>query len=265
MISLLKYFLLILRRDKFFVLFTFASIAAVGLGSFFGSVSISEVNEMQIVYSLGGVRQLMTFGLIVVMFIFIKQLYYTKEIDIICTYPISRMQIILALLIVFAISSILTISIATVLCYLFYDVNVKGLLVWHLSMSCEMLILSSLCIFFGVLTKGSNVGLFSTISFLLVSRSFGFIISIIKITNLEQAYETLKNSNGVSGFANHLSEYVAKLISVAFPRLDLFSHTEWAVYGIDTINVLWLFLAQSVVYVPLMLFATAYDLKKKSI
>ena len=54
-----------------------------------------------------------------------------------------------------------------------------------------------------------------------------------------------------------------KILSVIFPRLDLFSQSSWAIYGIGDNSFLQIIFIQSIIYLPLMIFMAFHDFKKK--
>ena len=54
-----------------------------------------------------------------------------------------------------------------------------------------------------------------------------------------------------------------KILSVIFPRLDLFSQSSWAVYGLGDNSFLQIIFIQSIIYLPLMIFMAFHDFKKK--
>ena len=54
-----------------------------------------------------------------------------------------------------------------------------------------------------------------------------------------------------------------KILSVIFPRLDLFSQSSWPIYGVKDDMVLWVIFFQSTIYLPLMIFMAFHDFKKK--
>jgi hypothetical protein len=54
-----------------------------------------------------------------------------------------------------------------------------------------------------------------------------------------------------------------KILSVLFPRLDLFAQSSWAIYGIKENVVLLIILFQSIIYLSLMIFMAFHDFKKK--
>ncbi len=68
--------------------------------------------------------------------------------------------------------------------------------------------------------------------------------------------EALELSGRSFGFA-------LKILSVIFPRLDLFGQSSWLNYGITDYSNLKIIVFQSLIYIPLMIFMAFHDFKKK--
>ena len=62
---------------------------------------------------------------------------------------------------------------------------------------------------------------------------------------------------------NHFMPAMLKIISVLFPRLDLFGQSEWLIYGISDFSRIKIIALQSLIYIPLMIFMAFHDFKKK--
>ena len=94
--------------------------------------------------------------------------------------------------------------------------------------------------------------IFSAIGFYVLSRLMGMFVMAINFgddVNLEKSRESL----GLG----------LKILSVIFPRLDLFSQSSWAVYGLGDNSFLQIIFIQSIIYLPLMIFMAFHDFKKK--
>ena len=81
----------------------------------------------------------------------------------------------------------------------------------------------------------------------------GFFVLTIK---LPESFRDLSTSDGVMKSS-------LKVLSVVFPRLDLFANSEWLVYGIVDFSNIKLIIIQSLIYIPLMIFMSFYDFNNK--
>ena len=91
----------------------------------------------------------------------------------------------------------------------------------------------------------------ASFGFYIISRLMGVFVLAI---NLPQDIAQAKNQAlGVS----------LKFLSALFPRLDLFTQSDWLSYGISDSSNLKIILIQSLIYIPLMIFMAFHDFKKK--
>ncbi len=58
-------------------------------------------------------------------------------------------------------------------------------------------------------------------------------------------------------------EFAMRAISTIIPRLDLFAKSEWLIYGITNQPDLWVFPAQAIVFILLLLAVAVFDFKRK--
>jgi hypothetical protein len=93
----------------------------------------------------------------------------------------------------------------------------------------------------------------ATFAFYFMSRIFGFfLISMHNPVSL-----------GHSTLIGKISEQILSIIGIFLPRLDMFSKSEWLVYGIEDFDLYLLFLASSAVYIPLLVAVGAFDFVRK--
>jgi hypothetical protein len=62
---------------------------------------------------------------------------------------------------------------------------------------------------------------------------------------------------------NHFLATTLKILSVVFPRLDLFGQSGWLAYGVSDKLVLKIIFIQTLIYIPLMMFMSFHDFRKK--
>jgi hypothetical protein len=66
-----------------------------------------------------------------------------------------------------------------------------------------------------------------------------------------------------SGLLGRISEKILAVISIFLPRLDMFSKSDWLIYGIVDYNQYWAFIATAFIYIPLLLIMCVFDFIRK--
>ena len=74
---------------------------------------------------------------------------------------------------------------------------------------------------------------------------------------------TINLPQNLSEIKGHFFKSLLKIISFAFPRLDLFGQTEWLIYGIKDFSNVKIIVIQSLIYIPLMIFMAFHDFSRK--
>jgi hypothetical protein len=85
----------------------------------------------------------------------------------------------------------------------------------------------------------------------MISRLMGIFVLAI---DLPQDFMQIKN---------HLLPSILKIISLFFPRLDLFTQSEWLVYGVEDFSRIKLIALQAIIYISLMSFMSFVDFRRK--
>jgi len=249
--SILKYILKNGLRDRLY-LGLFISIAtAFAVSIFLGTTMLVEQNQSAIVYSLATTRTILSIGMILFVCININRAFENKEIEFILSKSISREKFILGYLFGFFIANFLILLPITALVFLVFSINKIGTLFWFLTTLSENLIIISFAILSSLILKNSFSAILASFGFYAISRLMGMFVMAIDIP---EDYSSIKQG----GLAS-----VLKILSVLFPRLDLFSQSSWAIYGIKDNVVLLIILFQSIIYLSLMIFMAFHDFKKK--
>ena len=102
-----------------------------------------------------------------------------------------------------------------------------------------------------LILKNSFTAILASIVFYALSRLMGMFVMAIE---LPQDYAVAKNNFLATGL---------KILSVIFPRLDLFAQSSWTIYGVQDKGILQIIFIQFFIYIALMIFMAFHDFKKK--
>lgn len=251
MVSIFKYLLQCARRDKIFITVLIAIFVSFFICTFLGSTAAYEKEQMQIVYCAGIFRLILVYGFAVFNAFFISKMLQSKEIEAFLAGPVSRKSLILALvcvnmLLVFVLSVISTILLK---CFFWNIIPSYNALLWCGSIFLEVVLISSIAIFFALMLSSVTAVIFLVTIFYITARIMGFILTAITITFHEFS------------FMGIIKTLVIPL-SVFFPRLDLSSQSIWLIYENSLSNIPLIF-AQGVIYITLITVACIVDFNKK--
>ncbi|NKB45866.1 MAG: hypothetical protein GKS03_16500 [Alphaproteobacteria bacterium] len=248
MIATLRFVLLTALRDRLFAgLF---ALVAVGfaLAIYLGDAALVEKGQTTVVYAGGAARTILVLGLIVFQAFHIQRLYETREIEAVLSRAISRERFIVAYWAGFALVGVLLAAPIVALVMLFQH-SLAGAVWWASSLIFESFIVVAFAVFAGITLEKAVPAVFATVGFYVLGRLMSFFMAISGGAALD----------GVNVIAVPLSELVALLV----PRLDLFAQTRWLVYGPGPVDSMVVLVAQTVLYVTLLLFAAMFDLRRK--
>jgi hypothetical protein len=258
MFALTRYLLSACRKDFIFVSLSVLIGISFAASLFFGWTLVAEVEQTRIVYFAGSVRFVTMFGLIVFISFFISRFFENKEIEMILSFPISRVKVCLAFFTTFwIVCFVLTIIIGGLMAYFFKYLSMDGYAIWLVSFFCEMVLISSFAVFFSLILKNTSVCVFFVTGFYLLSRSVGFMLSSLET---KQASIFLPSNEKLSLISSKLIE----ALGFFFPRLDLFSNSSWLLYGGYEMGTIAIIICQTIVFLSLLLFCTFRDFKNKS-
>ena len=175
-----------------------------------------------------------------------------KGFELILSLPIQRWNYYLGKF--FGFSAVSFCLVAIICLPLFLYSAPAQVLLWGMSLFCELLIMISvslLCLFtFGNITISFTV----VTSFYILSRTITTIILISESPILE---------------TNSLSQafigYLLAFIAVVLPDLSMFTQNEWLIYGGAKFDAIIPVLLQTMIYLPLIASATLFDLYRKNL
>lgn len=249
--SILKYVLRNGLRDRLYLSLFIALIATFVVSVILGRSMISEETKTALALIAGTFRTIIACGMILFVCITTHRSFENKEIEFILSKPISREKFILAYLFGFFIASLIIILPVFLTIFVIFRPDIIGLLAWLSNIIIENFIVVSIALISSLILKNAFSAIFAAVGFYAISRLMGvFLMAVNLPKNLDEAkFKALPT--------------ILKFISVAFPRLDLYSQTSWLVYGVADFKGFQIALWQALVYLPLLIFMSFHDFKKK--
>jgi hypothetical protein len=269
LLSIIRYFLLICKKDKIFISITALILTCFFVSIFFGWTMIDEMKQAQISYFAGSVRFATICTIIVFTSFFTTKLFSTKEIEFLCSTPKSRSLIVFCIFVsFFVICFFAAIVIGSIMLYfLFFSepgfFYLDGYFCWISDLFLEMLVVSFFAIFisFGF-SNNPALSIIISVCFYLVARSIGFITSALYLSTTNQADVSLIFVPVDKNIAI-ITKFVSKFVSFAFPRLDLVSNSSWILYSNIDYKVFTFAILQMVFYCILIYAFCTKDFNKK--
>ena len=247
---LVKYILTAALKDRIILSFILLVGVSVSLSIFLGSSSVIEKDQTSLVFSASMLRFSSIIVLVLFATFYIRKAFDTRDVEFMLTRPITRFQYLASYFIAFALLAIALVSLMLVtIISISGTENISGILLWSGSLLIELIIMTSVAIFFSfVLTSAVSAALM-TFAFYTLSRMIGGILGVI-------------NNNDAESFMV-LAEKLMLFISVFTPRLDLLGQGDWLLYAQNN-SISWSFIiGQGVVFVGLIFTATLIDFKNK--
>lgn len=252
---ILKYILLSGTRDRLYLGLMISLIMAFSLAIFLGSTALVEERQMTTAYIGGLSRAVLVVGTILFVCLNVNNAFENKEVEFILSKSISREQFILSYLAGFFIAiSLIIIPLITAI-LIITQADKFGLLIWSLSLLAELMIVISFALLASLILRSSFSSIMASLAFYIISRLMGMFVMAINLPE--------KITANSFEFSAHSFALVLKLLSAIFPRLDLFGQSEWLNYGVTDFSILQTILLQSLIYIPLMIFMSFHDFKKK--
>jgi len=249
--SILKYILLTGIRDRLYIGLFITLISSFSLSIFLGQTALTEQQQMTSAYIAGSSRAILAIGMILFVCLNVSRAFENKEVEFIISKSISREKFILGYLAGFFLAAFFILIPLIIAIFAVTKASSLGLLIWSLSLLAELLIVISFSLLASLILKNSFSAIMASFSFYIISRLMGMFVMAI---NLPEDLAQTKN---------HILASALKLLSALFPRLDLFGQSEWISYGISDFSNVKVILWQSLIYIPLMLFMSFHDFKKK--
>lgn len=250
--TILKYILLSAVRDWLFIGLFLAIISAFAISNLIGYTAITEQLSMQLITFAGTSKLILVCGMIIFICFHINKSFENKEISFMLSKSISREKFIFSYWLGFNIIAFIFILQIALIILIFNKFNFLGYAQWLLSISFEIMIISTFSILASFILNSAVFAVFLSAGFYLISKLMGFFINMMFLSSTNKIYSIFLD----------IVQSLLRFISSIIPRLDLFGQTKWLIYGPD-MNVLKIILIQSIIYIPIIFIMAFYDFRRK--
>ncbi len=235
-------------RDRLFASLLGLLGLTFGIAVYLGGGALTEAREMTAVYAAGSARVILVLGIIVFVAFHVERLYDSREIEAVLSRAISREKFVVAYWAGLAVMAVLlTLPVVAVIGY--FGISPIGAAVWSMSIFFETLIMLAFALFCALTLERAIPTIFATVGFYALARLISFFTGIA--------------AHGTQQGMNRVANPAVEVISYIIPRLDLAGQTRWLVYGPESSFITWMIVVQAAIYVPLLLLAAMFDLRRK--
>lgn len=248
----LRYIVLVARRDRLFAALCLAILLAAGLSAVLGSAALVEQTEMALSFTGAAARLILVLGLAVFVPFSLHRLIETGELSLILSRPLTRTRFVLGAGLGYGLVAAVLVVPAWAVVWLVGPPPVTGFVVWGASLLLEMTLVVGAALFFGLSLSSSVASTIAVLAFYVLARMAPFLVGILDADWSANA--------GVFGQG---IEMVMIGIAAVMPRVDLFARTDWLVHDATFDRAVWVMLLQWLVYLPLLLAATAFDFRRR--
>ncbi|MBU6140492.1 MAG: hypothetical protein KGP29_02910 [Proteobacteria bacterium] len=249
--SILKYILKNGLRDRLYLGLLITLIVSISISIFLGSTMLIEEKQSTAAYIAGSSRAILAVGMILFVCLSISRAFENKEVEFILSKSISREQFILGYLIGFFLSAFLIFLPLIAAVIILTKANLLGLIIWSGSLLAELLIVICFSLLASMILKNSFSAILASFAFYMISRLMGMFVMAIELPK------------DLVDVKSNILASILKIISAVFPRLDLFSQSSWLSYEIKDFESIKIIAIQSLIYIPLMIFMSFHDFKRK--
>lgn len=250
MLTNIRYILITALRDWLFIGLIAGVLIATAISATLGGTAFLEEKEMTITFAAGSSRLMLMIGLIVFVCFHIRNAFDTKEIDVILSRPISRANLVIAYWLGFSfVALLLTLPVMGIVALIGVP-DWVGYFGWAASLLLETFLVVALALFSAFTLRSAVTSVLACMGFYVMSRMMAFFVLT--------AQSPMFNDPKFIGL-----RFALEGISTVVPRLDFFAKTEWLSYGFTTGQEWMIFVAQAVIFVPLLLLASIVDFKRK--
>lgn len=266
---LVKFVLTAAMRDKLMI--TLLTMIACGgaLSVFLGGASITEKESFALVFGAAGLRFLGVIGIVLFCCFYVRRSFETKEVEFLLSRPISRLCFLFSHAAAFMVLAALVAVTVVAVVFFLGKPNPSGLAAWGVSIAVENMIMAVSSLFFSMVLSSASGSALATLGLYVLSRLIGTLLGIAALPPEKTIYAILNNA--------------MDLISIFVPRLDMMGQTSWLVYGVQGsggvgyleragayshmlmshIGVVGFMCAQGVLFVSLLMAASAYDFLRR--
>lgn len=266
---LVSYILTAALRDRLVLTLLLLIGTGAAVSIFLGSSAITEQDSFALVLGASGLRFLSVVGIVLFCCFYVRRSFETKEVEFLLSRPISRMTFLFSHAAAFMIMSLFVSLLVTTAVFFMGRPNLGGLFAWGLSIAAEGMVMSAVALFFSMVLGSAAGSALAAFGFYILSRLIGTLLGIASTAP----------ENPVLLVLNKIMD----LISIVVPRLDVIGQTGWLVYGvegsggvgflhdagpyahrmIETLGMMGFISLQGVLFLALILAASAFDFSRR--
>jgi ABC-type transport system involved in multi-copper enzyme maturation permease subunit len=252
MLTNIRYILLTALRDKLFIGLLLGVLAATGISAMLGGTAMVENEAMTLTFSGGSARVILMIGLIVFVCFHVRQSFEQKEIDVLLSRPISRAQVMVSFWLGFSFVAFLLVLATVTLISFLPMLKTAGFFLWAGSLLAESMLVVAISLFAAFTLRSAVSAVLASLGIYAVGRMMGFFVATSESKLLFS-----------DAWINNTLEALLKGMSLIIPRLDLFTQSEWLVYGLLRPQDFNLAMLQALIFIPLLLLAAIIDFMRK--
>lgn len=250
-VTIARYTFLEAIRNRLFLLAIIGLLCLFGIAEFAGELAITETHQLQSALAAGVTRWFLVITCVLFVITSMVREANDKGLELILSLPVSRTSYYFGkycgfLLLVFVITAL---SAPLLLLYAPAD----ALIVWLLSLICELSIVIAVSMLCQFTFSNITVAFVATLAFYLLSRT-------ITAIQLLSTSPILESENFSQQFLNGLVNAIAWVL----PDLDAFTRSDWLLYGMHDNKFIFV-VGQTFVYLLLLFAAGLFDLYRKEL
>lgn len=266
---LVRFILTAALRDRLMITLLVMIVLGASLATFLGGASVSEEASFALVFGAGGLRFLGVIGIVLFVSFYMRRSFETKEVEFLLSRPVSRMTFLFSHALAFMLLALAVALAVAAAVFFLGKPDPGGLAAWGGSIAIELSIMAVTSLFFSLVLSSAAGSALAALGVYVLSRMIGVLIGIA----------ALPPGNVVFLVLNKIMDAV----SVIVPRLDLMGQTSWLVYGVEgagdvglllragdyartlvsTLGITGFTLTQGVLFIGLLLAASAYDFSRR--
>ncbi len=250
-LTIARFTLLESVKNRLFTLVLLGVVSLFGLTLFLGELAVTETTQIQSAMTGLVLRLFAVFIICIFVITSTIREFNDKGFELIISLPVDRYLYLAGKMAGFCLLGVFIAIIVSMPLALIG--NSSQLLLWCLSLICELWILVALCLLCLVTFKNITSAFSVVMAFYLLART----ISTIQLIGSSPILETTELSHQVMVI-------VIDAIAFLLPALDQFSKTEWLVYGGGGGSEYMFVIGQTVIYIPLLFAAACFDLHRKN-
>ncbi len=252
MYTTMRFMFLTAIRDRLFPAIIVLILAMIGITMALSETAMLEEHFMHLAMSAGIARIILNIGIALFVCFHIRSMYDTREIDVMLSRPVSRPALVAGFWAGFALVALAMVAALTVCLAVISPHSIFSLIVWSGTLLLESWIVISIGLFASLTNKSAVTSVMVCFTLYVLGRLMAFFVAT---ANARMSFE--------EPWLNNTMKYIIEFVSILMPRLDMFAHTEWLIYGMPSLATLAFPVIQCIIFVPFVLSLAVIDFNRK--